>query len=134
MLSPLAIEAVHHIAVTTTNAARSATFYREVLGFQDLDRPGFSFGGAWLYHPGSDLQIHVIEHPAAREPEGGIDTRADHFAMVVADLDKAEAQLKEHGVAYHRQINAGGYLQIFFRDPDGHHIEVGVYPPTVLPS
>ena len=57
-----------------------------------------------------------------------------HSALVVADLDEAEARLKEHGITYLRQINTGGYQQILFRDSDGNHIEVGVYPPTALPE
>ncbi|MCE9556660.1 MAG: VOC family protein [Planctomycetes bacterium] len=130
-LQPLAI---HHIAVTTADPIRCAQFYCDVLGFRQLPRPPFNFRGAWLYDPASQLQIHVIEHPHPARLEGPIDTITHHFALAVADLDEAERRLAAHGVEYLRQVNAGGYQQIFFRDPDGNHIEVGIYPPTVLPT
>ena len=59
-----------------------------------------------------------------------IDTRAEHLAFAVDDLTKSNAASKEHGIEYHKQVNAGGIPQIFFHDPDGHHIEIGIYPPT----
>src|SRR5207244_9668875 len=97
-------------------------------------RAPFNFRGAWLYDPQSRLQIHVIEHPKPMRLSGPIDTITGHFALAVADLDEAERRLNEHGIEYLRQINAGGYHQIFFRDPDGNHLEVGIYPPTILPT
>lgn len=120
------------MAVTTADPVRCARFYRDVLGFQQLERPPFTFRGAWLYDPVSRLQIHVIEHPRPTRLEGPIDTIANHFALAVADLDEAQRRLTAHGVEHLRQVNAGGYQQIFFRDPDGNTIEVGIYPPTVL--
>ncbi len=134
MPAPLEPLSVHHIAVTTCDPERSARFYREVLGFRDLDRPAFSFRGAWLYDARTGIQLHVIEHPQPTQLVGPIDTITNHFALTVADLDEAERRLTAHGIEYHRQINAGGFHQIFFRDPDGNHIEVGIYPPTVLPA
>jgi len=131
---PLEPVSIHHVAVTTADPDGCARFYCQVLGFQQMDRPPFTFRGAWLYDPVSRLQIHVIEHPRPTRLEGPIDTITNHFALAVADLDEAERRLTAHGVEYLRQVNAGGYQQIFFRDPDGNHIEVGIYPPTVLPS
>ena len=48
--------------------------------------------------------------------------------MAVADLDEVEASLQRHAIEYCRQVNAGGFQQIFFQDPDGNTIEVGIYP------
>jgi catechol 2,3-dioxygenase-like lactoylglutathione lyase family enzyme len=49
--------------------------------------------------------------------------------MEVDDLDVVELRLKEHAISYKRQINAAGFQQIFFQDPDGNTIEIGVYLP-----
>jgi hypothetical protein len=39
--------------------------------------------------------------------------------------------LEEHGVPFRKNTVAEtGRMQIFFRDPDGHHIEVGIYAPS----
>lgn len=132
MIDPPVIRRLHHIAVAVRDCDASTAFYRDVLGFVEVERPPFSFRGAWLV--GHGLQMHVIEHESPRVAAGRpIDTRADHFALAVDDLDAAEAFLRDRGVAYHRQINAGGIPQIFFHDPDGHEIEFGIYPPDPPP-
>ena len=129
MTEPLKIKSLHHIARTTSNPARSRDFYRDVLGFRELERPDFDFGGAWLDNYG--LQIHIIEHASADgDPASEIDTRQVHMALAVDDFDDVEAKLNARGIRYHKQINAGGIPQIFFHDPDGHHIEIGIYPPN----
>ncbi len=131
MPSPLAIQGLHHVAITTADVPRSVAFYRDLLGFREIPRPNFSFRGAWLQDATSDLQIHIIEHPEPTRLIGEIDTKTNHFALAVADLDAAETWLQERHVEYRRQVNAGGYQQIFIRDPDGNHVELGAYPATI---
>jgi catechol 2,3-dioxygenase-like lactoylglutathione lyase family enzyme len=130
MAMPLPVIALHHVARATRDPERCTAFYRDVLGFRQIERPNFSFRGTWLYNYG--LQIHVIEHAA---PDGGgdgpIDARANHLAFAVADADglaEVERLLAERGIPFHKQVNAGGIPQIFFHDPDGYHIEIGLYP------
>lgn len=43
----------------------SCRFYTEVLGFEQLARPGFPFGGAWLKAGG--LILHLIEQDPSVE-------------------------------------------------------------------
>jgi len=133
MEGPLPVTALHHIGITTKHLAESIAFYTEVLGFRPIERPDFDFQGAWLF--GLGIQIHIIErhdldaNPAAAE----IDTRAMHLALAVADVDvhaAVEQRLEQLGIRYVNQVNAGGIPQIFFQDPDGRHIEIGVYPDT----
>jgi len=127
-MTALPIRSLHHIAVTTARPAESARFYTDVLGFRPIQRPNFNFRGAWLL--GYGVQIHIIENPAcAGERNDRIDTRADHLAFAVEDHEPVRQRLDEVGVRYHEQVNAGGIPQIFFQDPDGHHIEIGIYPP-----
>jgi catechol 2,3-dioxygenase-like lactoylglutathione lyase family enzyme len=130
-MNPLPIVALHHIARTTLDVDASVAFYRDVLGFRPIQRPNFSFRGAWLFNYG--FQIHIIEHGLPGAAGGAIDTRADHLALAVKDvaaMDAVEKNLRERGMPYERQVNAGGIPQIFFHDPDGHHVEIGVYPVT----
>ncbi len=129
MTKPLPIKHVHHIARTTRRLEASRRFYREVLGFREIQRPAFSFRGAWLYNYG--VQIHLIEDPRAPDPQEEISTRADHLALHVDDIEEAKRVLREHGIPYRENLQRGtGVLQVFFQDPDGHHIELGTYGPT----
>lgn len=127
MPEPLSFRMLHHIAVPTRDPERSAEFYETVMGMRRIPRPNFSFGGAWMYSADCNMQIHIIEHSSAAGERGEIDSLAQHFALWVADMEATEARLAEHGIAYRRQVNAGGIPQIFFHDPDGNMIEVGIY-------
>lgn len=129
MTSPLPIQGLHHVARVTRRPGESTAFYRDVLGFKELERPGFNFRGAWLYNYG--LQIHVIENvDAAPDPDRKIDSRGDHLAFHVSDIELAKEGLRARQIEFHEQVNAGGIHQIFFRDPDGHFIELASYGPT----
>lgn len=127
MASPLPIRSLHHVARLTNRLEESRAFYCDVLGFREIPRPSLRFPGAWLYAYG--LQIHLIVDESILGPEGPIDTRANHLAFYTDDVGAIEALLDEHGVAYRVNIQADtGLKQIFFRDPDGHHVEVATYP------
>lgn len=129
MAAPLPIQSVNHIARLTRHLDESRAFYRDVLGFREIPRPNFNFAGAWLYNYG--LQIHLIVSDDAPRGDGEISTRDAHVALHVDNVQQAEALLKEHGIAYRSNYVADrDVTQLFFRDPDGYHIEVATYPPV----
>jgi glyoxylase I family protein len=129
MPSPLPVTAVNHVGLMSQRVEESRRFYRDVLGFREVSRPNFNFRGVWLYNYG--LMIHVIENEAAVTRDGEIQTRANHLALHADDLGAVESLLIEHGVTFKKnEIKDRGIKQIFFQDPDGHHIEIGTYPPT----
>ena len=127
-MSALNLLGLHHIARVTDRPEESARFYIDVLGFRPIERPNFDFRGAWLL--GYGVQIHIIEN---RSQAGGrsdtIDTRLNHLAFAVEDHEPVRQRLDALGINYLEKVNAGGIPQIFFQDPDGHHIEIGIYPP-----
>jgi catechol 2,3-dioxygenase-like lactoylglutathione lyase family enzyme len=131
MPDPLPIRSLNHIAVVARRVDDSIKFYRDVLGFREVERPNFKFAGAWLFNYG--LMIHVIASDAAERPDGEIQTRAAHIALHADDLDAVERLLKEQGITYRKsEVPGRNVKQLFFQDPDGFHIEIGTYPP--LPS
>ena len=127
MHEPLPIQSVNHIARVTQDLEASTAFYRDVLGFRPIWRPNFGFKGAWLFNYG--IQIHLIVttgDPVIDAPETSI--RASHIAFHVPDTNRAQQLLKEHGVQYKvNTVPDTGVIQLFFRDPDGYHIEIGTY-------
>jgi catechol 2,3-dioxygenase-like lactoylglutathione lyase family enzyme len=129
MPEALPVSAVNHVGITTRRVEDSTAFYRDVLGFREVSRPNFNFRGAWLYNYG--LMIHLIENEAAGDPTAEIQTRGNHLALHSDDLAGVERLLVAHGIQYRKnEIKDRGIKQIFFQDPDGHHIEIGTYPPT----
>lgn len=128
MPAPLEIQSVNHVARLTSRLEQSKRFYRDVIGFREIERPNFKFPGAWLY--GWGLQLHLIVDEDAPDPTGDIKTRCEHMALHVPDTDEAQRRLTEHGVEFVTNYVADrDVTQIFCRDPDGHHVELGCYPP-----
>jgi catechol 2,3-dioxygenase-like lactoylglutathione lyase family enzyme len=117
---------LHHVSRQTQRLEETRKFYVDVLGFREISRPAFNFGGAWLY--GAGIQIHLIEE--AFSPQStDINTRENHVAFQVEDIAASEEVLKAHGVEYrHNVVPERGVNQLFFKDPDGWMIELGPFP------
>lgn len=131
MPDALPIQAVHHISHVTSQLETTRAFYQNVLGFQPIQRPNFTFDGAWLFAYG--VQVHLIATGRGGEIDvADISTRADHIAFLVDDIDEARSRLESHGIPYHEsRVAQTGVTQLFFRDPDGNHLELGCYPPPI---
>jgi catechol 2,3-dioxygenase-like lactoylglutathione lyase family enzyme len=127
MPQSIQIQHLNHVARPTKRLEESRRFYIDVLGFREISRPAFSFGGSWLF--GGGIQIHLVEDlVTAPDPPDRINTRETHIAFAVPDVDAMEARLKEHGIPYTRSLIEDRQIhQVFFRDPDGHLIEFGKY-------
>lgn len=117
---------LHHVSRQTKQLETTRQFYVDVLGFREITRPPFQFRGAWLF--GCGIQIHLIEEPFDA-PAAPINTRENHIAFAVDDMDGAEEALKQRGISYRRNlVPERNTNQIFFRDPDGWMIELAVFP------
>lgn len=113
MVQPLG---VHHVSINVHDAGEAIAFYTDVLGLMARDdRPDFSFGGAWLDL--GDQQVHLLEVPVP-------DDRGQHFAIRVADLDGAVAELRAKGVTVGDPSPVGTGRQSFLHDPSGNMIEL----------
>ena len=129
MHEPLPIRSIHHVARVSRHLDESRAFYRDVLGFREIPRPQIGFPGAWLFNYG--VQIHLIVNDAPQGRHDLIETRDNHLAFYVDDVDAVEQLLEAHGVPFRVNLQRETNIkQIFFHDPDGHHIEIGSYPKT----
>ena len=116
------LERLHHVSFAVADLTRSKEFFGGVIGLPELQRPAFTFPGAW-YAIG-DRQLHLIEQPGSGREVSGRISRSDHMALEVKDIAAAESALQEAGIEYQRGGNeALGFSQIFCSDPDGHTIE-----------
>ncbi len=112
-MKPLAI---HHVAINVSDVPGSVAFYTDVLGGQlRPDRPDFGIGGAWIDVGGQ--QVHLLEAPVPHN-------LGQHFAIQVADLDAAVAELRSKGVAIADPVDSGSNRQTFLDDPSGNAIEL----------
>jgi catechol 2,3-dioxygenase-like lactoylglutathione lyase family enzyme len=90
-----------------------------------------------------DESIKLTEFLAPRGKPAPTDARSNdrwfqHIAIIVSDMDRAYRRLRDHKVQYSSpgpqllpawNQNAGGIRAFYFRDPDGHPLEVLAFPP-----
>ena len=108
--------AVHHVSINVGDVDAAIAFYTKTLGLtMRTDRPDFGFGGAWLDAGGQ--QVHLIQGEAPAR-------KGQHFALQVADLDTAVAELRADGIKVSDPRPVGTSRQSFLDDPSGNQIEL----------
>ena len=118
------VQRLDHVSLNVVDRARSIAWYRDVLGLPQLNQPTEDDEPVFLGQPGLQFGLFQaqIQSPA-REPES---SGLRHIALVVGDLDAAQERLRSHGVEF-RYENHGNALSVYFRDPDGHVLELTTY-------
>jgi catechol 2,3-dioxygenase-like lactoylglutathione lyase family enzyme len=151
----VSVAAVDTVGMTVANMDRSLLFYTGALPFQkeyDVELAGRPWEqlqgvfGARLRVVGLRLGEERLELTEYLTPKGrpvppdsrGNDRWFQHVAIIVRDMDRAYAHLREHGIVYAStepqrlpdwNPGAGGIKAFYFRDPDGHFLEVLQFPP-----
>ena len=147
--------AVESVGMTVSDMDRAIEFYTSVLTFEktfDRELAGREYElstgvfGARARVVGLRLGSEVLELTEFLAPRGRpipADLRANdlafqHVALIVSDMDRAYARLRQHRVAHASSgpqrlpdwnVNAGSIRAFYFRDPDGHFLEVLQFPP-----
>jgi catechol 2,3-dioxygenase-like lactoylglutathione lyase family enzyme len=149
--SPGTVEA---IGLTVSNLDESLAFFRDVLTFDLIWEAEASGRGIELLtgvfgarvrrarlRLGGEF-VELTEFLAPRGRPYPSDTRGNdqwfqHIAVITADMKAAYARLRTHGVAHAStgpqrlpdwNPDAGGIEAFYFRDPDGHFLEVLQFP------
>ncbi|KAE8794438.1 Glyoxalase [Hordeum vulgare] len=126
----LPLASLNHISVVCRSLESSLGFYRDVLGFIQIRRPGsFDFDGAWLFNFGIGVHLLQAEDPESLPPrKTEINPKDNHISFTTCEsMEAVQRRLKELGIRYvQRRVVEGGIHvdQIFFHDPDGFMIEV----------
>ena len=130
----MGVTAIAHVTLLSDDIDATRDFYCETLGLREGERPPLPFPGHWLYGDEGPL-VHIADRAVylahAREiglPEPcAAGPPIDHIAFAASDYEEASARLERGGVSAVRNSVPGvGLRQLFFRDPDGVRIEVGV--------
>jgi catechol 2,3-dioxygenase-like lactoylglutathione lyase family enzyme len=152
---PPLVLAVDSIGLTVSDLDRSVEFYSKVLHFEKVSEIEVD-GDAYERLQGvfglrmrvarmklGDESIELTEYLAPRGRPAPADARSNdrwfqHIAIIVSDMDRAYRRLREHKVEHASSgpqllpawnPNAGGIRAFYFRDPDGHPLEVLWFPP-----
>lgn len=119
------LQQLDHVALNVSDMARSAQWYRDVLGAEHV------YAGLWDGEPmmlavGSTLVALFHGDPsgsAARPPVG-----VDHFAFRAdrANFDAARAALAARGISVRFSDHDICY-SLYLSDPDGNVVEITTY-------
>ena len=151
---PAQVTSVESIAVTVSDLDRAVDFYSKVLTFEKVDDREVS-GEAYEHLFGvfglrvrsarmrlGDEYLELQQFLAPRGRPVPLDSRSNdrwfqHIAIIVSDMTAAYARLRsfnvEHASSGPQRLpdwnpNAGGIEAFYFRDPDGHNLEVLQFP------
>lgn len=122
------IRSLDHLVLTVADVERTVAFYSRVLGMEPI---AFGEGRRALAFGEQKLNLHEAGRefePKALRPTPG---SADLCFLTDEPPEATIARLREHGVEIEegpveRTGARGTILSVYFRDPDGNLIEVGV--------
>ena len=121
----LAVKGIQHLNLQVADLGRARAFYTDLLGF----RVSFAKGDTiWLDAGGDLLGLSEGETPRLRGFE--------HFGFMVdakSEVDRWADQLRAHGVTPEKgPYDRSDGRSIYFRDPDGHLLEIFWLDPAFL--
>lgn len=122
----LGVRRLDHVALHVKDLSRSAEFYRQTFGFEVVHQ----WKTTWMV--GNDqIRLGLFQRPNANPVEDPDDKiLIEHFAFLVKDQKEFDSVVKELdrlGVRHDEPEDTGIAKSVFFRDPDGHNLEVTFY-------
>lgn len=148
------VERVDSVGMTVSDMDRSIDFYSKVLSFEKVSDTEVS-GEEYERLQGvfglrmrvvrmrlGDEFIELTEYLAPKGRPVPVDSRSNdrwfqHVAIITSDMERAYAWLRqkrvEHASSGPQRLPdwnraAGGIRAFYFRDPDGHHLEILQFP------
>jgi catechol 2,3-dioxygenase-like lactoylglutathione lyase family enzyme len=149
------VNSVERVGMTVADMERSIEFFSKILTFEkmsDTEVHGSEYEklqqifGLRMRVVRMKLGDETIELTEYLAPEGrpipagwrSNDRAFQHIAIVVSDMDKAYDRLRAHKIRHASPAPqtipatnraAGGIRAFYFKDPDGHHLEIIHFPP-----
>lgn len=117
----MAMSRLDHVNVRTNRLAAMIAWYEDVLDLRSGPRPGFRFGGAWLYCQDKPI-VHLVE--VAEEP-AAVAPKIEHFALQADGLEDFLARLEARDIPFEvGRPPDFPIIQVNIFDPDQNHIHV----------
>jgi len=153
--SPAVARGIGGAAITVADMERALDFYTKVLFFERV--ADVEVGGDTLARlealPGGRARVvtlrlgqerlELTQYLTGRGRPVPVSSRSNdrwfqHVAIIVSDMDQAYVWLRRHHVEHESPApqrlpawnpNAGGIRAFYFKDPDGHTLEILQFPP-----
>lgn len=121
------LEGLDHIALAVRDVEESVKWYVEVLGLERQHEG--SWDGIPIFVGKGATGIALFPASEANSSLGKSDpVRFLHLALRAnrENFQRAQDELKERGIAFHFEDHGIAHA-IYFRDPDGHELEITTY-------
>lgn len=148
------VESVKAVSMTVADMDRAVDFYSRVLTFEKVFDAEVADANYERLQGVFGARIHVVrmrlgdeyielaEYLAPRGRPFPVDARSNdksfqHIAIIVSDMERAYRRLREFKVKHSStgpqllpawNKNAGGISAFYFKDPDGHPLEILHFP------
>lgn len=120
------IEGIDHVAMSVRDLERSAQWYIEVLGFERLHEGIWDGVPVFIGKGTTALALFPARDGSGSGPPAEI--RMLHLALRAnrQNFLAAQKELKDRGIKFEFQDHEISH-SIYFRDPDGHRLEITTY-------
>ncbi len=121
-------EGLDHIALSVRDVATSAKWYRDVLGFEPEHEGMWNGIPVFIGKGKTALALFPAKSNARSTSASRDEIGILHFALRAdrKNFLAAQEELKRRGIAFDFQDHEISH-SIYFRDPDGHKVEITTY-------
>jgi catechol 2,3-dioxygenase-like lactoylglutathione lyase family enzyme len=125
------LEGIDHVALAVRDVARSVAWYQRVLGLERRHADVWGDTPAIVGIGTTALALFAIAAPHALPPPGRETVAMRHIAFRAsrAGFTAMQTHLSALGIPFTSEDHQISH-SIYFRDPDGHEIEVTTYDLT----
>ena len=109
-----------HVGIYVKDLERSMKFYSELFGFPEHSKVNLGATKIAFLDMGGSL-LEIVQRAEPPEAPSG---SWSHLAYTTDDFDGMVSRLKEKGLELREMTLGDGSRIVFFKDPDGHDVEI----------
>jgi catechol 2,3-dioxygenase-like lactoylglutathione lyase family enzyme len=122
------LQGIDHVAMGVRDIERSANWYIDVLGFERLHKGMWKGVPTFIGKGNTGIALFPANPDAKPAPSSHRELRMLHLAFRAdrANFLTAQQELQKRGIKFEFQDHEVSH-SIYFRDPDGHALEITTY-------
>jgi catechol 2,3-dioxygenase-like lactoylglutathione lyase family enzyme len=122
------VEGIDHIALSVRDVERSVAWYREVLALERRHQDVWGSYPAVVGAGTTSIALFPVDGAEPKPSPGSDGLAMRHFAFRTdrENFELARRELSERGITLHSEHH-GISESLYFRDPDGHELEITTY-------